>query len=521
MIQQLVSDAVNKVLADQSVTDKEKVSENIVSKVVEGLKPTLTPTIGRHIGVPQSISKPPCVYNPTPIAELKKRHIAVPVYNPMRESGVAVKRKTDDTAKPWLSCLPESIKTRPSEMTYKPTAIINSIDKDAVLNYVPTAKSDCLSLNSYDDSNSSDYSSSKSRKEAYYPKAKKRREEYVPKMIKPPLQSVQQLDEIILNEFQSEFDMLDDILISNTEKKSNQKTNQFNNDSFRDLSDAEAKFSDDDDDEIMNDMNSTKEVQKMHNEMDGNNSTRHLEEKENKTRDIKSYDSNNSSTNNKADTASSEDESKRINSESHKSNEKSKWSKSKSERSKREHGSSTSGSSSSKSRDRDKREHSRDKKDDGKHNSSSNDKRRSSTLSKHSGKSTSHRNKNKDNSSHSNKDKSRSSRDKNSSTNENNDKTHKSNSSSSSSSRHDKHASSKSKSDKKLSSKSTKSDSRSSSSHKTIKSREKTTTSKSESEHDDYSNSVFQNNFFNEELLQTSDSDHDVEEECLKIFQVN
>ncbi|KAK0162199.1 hypothetical protein PV327_008553 [Microctonus hyperodae] len=516
MIQQLVSDAVNKVLADQSVTDKEKVSENIVSKVVEGLKPTLTPTIGRHIGVPQSISKPPCVYNPTPIAELKKRHIAVPVYNPTRESGVAVKRKTDDTVKPWLSCLPESIKTRPSEITYKPTAIINSIDKDAVLNYVPTAKSDCFPLNSYDDSNSSDYLSSKSRKEAYYPKAKKRREEYVPKMIKPPLQSVQQLDETILNEFQPEFNMLDDILIADTKKK----TNHINNDSSRDLSDVEAKFSDDDDDEIMNEMDSTKEVQKMHSESDGNNSRRHLEEKENKTRDIKSYDSNNSSTNNKADTASSGDELKRINLESHKSNEKSKSSKSKSERSKREHKSSTSGSSSSKSRDRDKREHSRDKKDDGKHNSSSNDKRRSSTSSKHSGKSTSHRNKNKDSSSHSNKDKSRSSRDKNSSTNENNDKTHKSiSSSSSSSSRHDKHASSKSKSDKKLSSKSTKSDSHSYSSHKTIKSREKTTTSKSESEHDDYSNGVLENNFFNEELLQSSDSDHDVEEECLKIFQ--
>ncbi|CAD6227837.1 GSCOCG00006295001-RA-CDS [Cotesia congregata] len=219
-IQQLVTEAVTKVLADQNVTNKEQVSETIVSKVVEGLKPSLT--VGKHVGVPQLISKPPCVYNPTPIAELKKRHIAVPVYMPTRESKVAVKRKTsDDGVKPWLSCLPDSIKTKPSEITYKPTAIntINAINdsnknKSSDNCYVPTAKGDSSTINYEDRSSEYIVSSSKSKKEAYCPKPKKRREEYVPKMVKAPLKSLEQLDDCAMDDFEPEFSMLDEILMT-------------------------------------------------------------------------------------------------------------------------------------------------------------------------------------------------------------------------------------------------------------------------------------------------------------------
>lgn len=481
-IQQLVSDAVIKVLADQGVQDKEKVSENIVSKVVEGLKPTLAPTIGRHIGVPQLISKPPCVYNPTPIAELKRRHIAVPIYMPTRDSKIAVKRKQDDNAKSWLSSLPESATSRSTELTYTPTAIItNSADKDNIPSYVPTIKSE-NSSNSFDDSNSSDYTTK--RKEAYCPRPKKRREEYVPKMIKPPLQSVRQLDELTLDEFDPEFSMLEDIFMVN--KKN---CNEDNCGISQDYYNIEAKFSDDDlnDDD---DVKSTKQLDKSK----VNDQTVHIEENENSIKDFEIIE-NKHSHNKTKDKVSTHDthRASETNNKSSKENSNKENSKRESERSKKH-----SSSSSSKSHNKEKKE--RDKKDD-KHCASTSDKHRSSSSSKSSDKS-SHKKSSKSSSSHRHKDKPRS----NKSSNENDKSHHKS-------SRHDKDESSRSKS-----SRNTALAHRSSKSRKS--SREQLIDGKISSDHKGITNGLFEHSSMDvEELLATSDSDHDVEEECLKIFQ--
>lgn len=258
MLQHLVTEAVKKVLADQEVTDTEKVSQNIVSQVVEGLKPTLssgsaasmrnaTPSIGKHLTIPTPITKPvACVYNPTPIAELKKRHIPVVSYMPTRESRVAVKRKfSPERAKPWSNVVQESSSSEVTpEVMYKPTAIVNTIDQDAVQGYVPTFKSDTSSSNSYDDGNSNDYQPK--FKEGYYPKSKKKREEYVPKKIKAPLKTVQQLNNATLNQFDSEFDMLDEIITSNhaTSVALGQAKASASEDS-QDYSYIEPRFSDD------------------------------------------------------------------------------------------------------------------------------------------------------------------------------------------------------------------------------------------------------------------------------------
>lgn len=97
-LSQLVTEAVKKVLAEQQVIDKEEISQNIVSKVVEQLKPTLAGSLQSNSVVVEPPPKPivsssTCTYNPTPISELKKRHISIPIYNPVRESKVTVKRK--------------------------------------------------------------------------------------------------------------------------------------------------------------------------------------------------------------------------------------------------------------------------------------------------------------------------------------------------------------------------------------------------------------------------------------------
>lgn len=251
MLQQLVTEAVKKVLADQEV-DTEKFSKNI-SQVVEELTPTLasgstasicntTPNIvGTHIAIPTPITRPvACVYNPTPIAELKKRHIPVISYMPSRESKVAVKRKpSPEKAKPWLNIVQESSNCE-VEVIYKPTAIVNTTDKDTVQSYVPTIKSDF-----YDDSNSNDYQSK--FKEAYYPKSKKKREEYVPKKIKAPLKTTQQLDDTIIDQFEPEFDMMDEILTANhiAPKVSGSAKASPNENSQDYTLDIESKFSDD------------------------------------------------------------------------------------------------------------------------------------------------------------------------------------------------------------------------------------------------------------------------------------
>lgn len=185
MLQQLVEEAVKNVLANQEVGDKEKVSQTIVSQVVQGLKPNLelkapmgiqqpeapVPIMARHINIPQQIMKP-VVYNPTPIAELKKRHI--PVYMPTRDR-IAVKRKALPEDKPWSSAIFNS------EVTYKPTAINSS--EETAKSYVPTVKAS-IPENPYDDGN---------KKEIYYPKTKKKREEYIPKMVKTPLKVTEEV----------------------------------------------------------------------------------------------------------------------------------------------------------------------------------------------------------------------------------------------------------------------------------------------------------------------------------------
>lgn len=181
MLQQLVEEAVKNVLANQEVGDKDKVSQTIVSQVVQGLKPTLelkpavqqpeVPVMARHMNIPQQIMKP-VVYNPTPIAELKKRHI--PVYMPTRDTKIAIKRKASPDNKPWSSTV------FTTEVTYKPTAISTSNSDEIVKSYVPTVKASIPENNPYDDGISS-------KKEIYYPKTKKKREEYIPKMVKTPL----------------------------------------------------------------------------------------------------------------------------------------------------------------------------------------------------------------------------------------------------------------------------------------------------------------------------------------------
>ncbi|XP_014468903.1 PREDICTED: RNA exonuclease 1 homolog isoform X2 [Dinoponera quadriceps] len=530
MLEHLVTEAVKKVLADQEVTDAQKFPENIVSQVVEELKPTLassstasmrntTPNIvGKHIAIPTPITKPvACVYNPTPISELKKRHIPVISYMPTRESRVAVKRKcSPERAKPWLSVVQESSSSQQPEITYKPTAIINTTDQDAVPGYIPTFKSDSSTSNSYDDSNSNDYQSK--FKEAYYPKSKKRREEYVPKMVKAPLKTAQQLDDVTVDQFEPELDIIDEIFTaSHTAPNVLGQVKVLSSEDSQDYSlDIEPKFSDD---ELVEDISKDEggaSVKKDEETMDvdekGKENLQHAKideqtsNKGNKVRnnhcDVKTGDtksSNKSKQYKGSDANKSSDKRKEgVKEDTNKEKEaQSSHSKSK-KKDKRDH-------HSSERKDKDKSGHKSDSKS--RHHSSSNkdkDKRRSSRDSKES----------------SHKDRDHSRRDKHSSPKRDRDDHHKS-------SRHDKHkskTSSSSKSSKHTASKSDKKHQSGSGRRPSTSSRKSSERKESSSERNSSDGSVDSplNNthpFIDDEILELSDSDHDVQEECLKIFQ--
>ncbi|KYQ53750.1 RNA exonuclease 1 like protein [Trachymyrmex zeteki] len=494
------------------------VSQNIVSQVVEGLKPTLssssavcmhnaTPIIGKHVAMPTPITKPvACVYNPTPIAELKKRHIPVVSYMPTRESRVAAKRKfSPERIKPWLSVVQESSSPQVTpEVIYKPTAIVNTTDQDVLQNYVPTVKSDTSLLNSYDDSNSNDYQPK--FKEVYYPKSKKRREEYVPKKIKAPLQTVQQLNNTTtLNQFESDFDMIDEIITSNHASTSvalGQAKASASEDSQDYCLDIEPRFSDDEPMEDMStdehnasvkkseqteDVNEKEKENLQHVGIDTDKQTSNKDNKihsnhyDEKMGDIKSSDrskqhqeSDSKKLSDKRDTAKQDTDKEK---EKHKSHNKNKEKDKKNNHMPR--------SSSSRDKDRRKRS-SRDSKD------SLHGSRERSDSRKHG---------------HTSPKKDRNDHHKSSRRNK-----HKS-SLNSSSSKSRKHTSSRN--DKKHRSESSRrsSDSpRKSSKHKE---------SSSERNSSDRSDSFVDSNhsFIDDEILELSDSDHDVQEECLRIFE--
>ncbi|XP_076641718.1 uncharacterized protein LOC143352778 isoform X2 [Halictus rubicundus] len=257
VLQQLVTEAVKKVLADQDVANTDQFScQNVVSRVVEGLKPSLTSgnagkleIVAANLAekgpdVPPAINKPvPCVYNPTPIAELKKRHIPIISYMPTRESRVAVKRKcSPEGAKSWLGG--ELTDTQTAEAKYKPTTIVNVNARDTSQSYVPTCKVDPVLLNSLDDGNSNDYTIKLG--EAYYPRSKKRREEYVPKKIKAPLKSIEGLKDSVIYDFTPGFDRGNRASTGTTRPSSDFEANA---QSQRFYSDLEPKFSDDDEED--------------------------------------------------------------------------------------------------------------------------------------------------------------------------------------------------------------------------------------------------------------------------------
>ncbi|EFN82418.1 RNA exonuclease 1-like protein [Harpegnathos saltator] len=537
MLQHLVTEAVKKVLADKEVTDAEKFPENIVSQVVEELKPTLasssaatmrntTPNIiGKHIAIPAPITKPvACVYNPTPIAELKKRHIPVVSYMPTRESRVAVKRKcSPERAKQWLNVVQESGSSQQSELTYKPTAIVNITDQDVIPDYVPTFKSDSSTSNSYDDGNSNDYQLK--FKEAYYPKSKKRREEYVPKMVKTPLKTAQQLDNVTVDQYESEFDMIDEILTaSHTIPNVLGQTKVLSSEDSQDYSlEIEPKFSDDEPVEDISKDEGNASVNKVEQTLDvnekGKENLQHAKideqssNKDNKIHnnhyDIKTGDTKSSDKSKQYkenDTSKSSDEGKEgvkekdidKEKEVHKSHSKSK------KKDRRDHH-----SSERRDKDKDKSGHKSDSKS--RHHSSSNkdkdkDRRRSSRDSKES----------------SHKDKEHSRRDRHNSLKRDHDDHQKS-------SRHEKHKSSKTSSSSSKSSKHT--SSKSDKKHRSESSRRPSTSSRKSNEHkesssernssDRFDDSPLNNThpFVDNEILGMSDSDHDVQEECLKIFQ--
>ncbi|XP_017758184.1 PREDICTED: RNA exonuclease 1 homolog isoform X2 [Eufriesea mexicana] len=262
VLQQLVTEAVKKVLANRNVTDVDnKFScQNVVSQVVEGLKPTLTSgssgtidnvtanMVEKRADTPAPVNTSlPCVYNPTPIAELKKRHIPIVSYMPTRKSSVAVKRKcSPDRVKPWLNISSESMEPSTVEIKYKPTIIINPEARDTMQSYIPTCKSDSASINSYKDGSSNEYLSK--LRETYYPKCKKKREEYVPKKVKTPLKTTDGLNESVLDHFETDFDMMDEVLTC-TKSTSDIRSSEVSQDSSVDL---EPKFSDDEEDNSNN-----------------------------------------------------------------------------------------------------------------------------------------------------------------------------------------------------------------------------------------------------------------------------
>ncbi|XP_003424434.1 RNA exonuclease 1 homolog [Nasonia vitripennis] len=591
VIQQLVSEAVKKVLADQNVSD----TENIVNRVVEGLKPKLVPVVlstttpavkqeiaspdpivGRHIGVPAVLptaKSSACVYNPTPISELRRRHLPIPSYNPARESK-AVKRKSPDSEKPWMDVIRNISCLKESKASYTPTAIsqINSKEKNSFHGYVPTIKSDT----SYDVKSSSKESyipEKKKKKEIYCPKPKKRREEYVPRKPKVPLKDKQHLED-------DSFDILDEVFGNN---ESNPSVGC--DEESQDIMEVDPKFSDDevtpvgditkDKDsledkvsKILHDGKENKQLQEIieidddsddKNQID-NEKIEKFDESSKHTREDASKSKNKSSEkSSKEDSKHSKhkDDSKHSksteDSKHSKTKEDSKHSKSKDDVSKHskskdddsKHSKSKDKEKSEDRKDKDKSEDRKDKdrekskdKDKHKHSSKSSEKERSSSSSKDS----KSRDKDKDKVKDSKSSKDSSHRSKKDS------KSDKERSSSSKSSRDDKkesrdksrhksddksrHKSKSSSSDlKSKSSRSHKSSDRHSShsSHKSNKSNEKNATETEDSDkNEDRSDKDEKcdspeyeefSPFYDEHLLETSDSDHDVEEECRKIFQ--
>ncbi|KAK1137594.1 hypothetical protein K0M31_002098 [Melipona bicolor] len=257
VLQQLVTEAVKKVLANRTVTDVDnKFScQNVVSQVVEGLKPTLTSgssstvnnvttnIVEESTNTPASVNMQPCVYNPTPIAELKKRHIPIVSYMPTRKSTVAVKRKSSpDGAKPWLNIGNESAEPQSVEIKYKPS-VITSEARDTMQSYIPTCKSESTLLNSCKDGSSSEYLLK--LRETYYPKSKKKREEYVPKKVKTPLKTADGLNESTLDNFGTNPNMIDEVLI-HSKSTSDVESSKLSQDSPMDI---EPKFSDDEEED--------------------------------------------------------------------------------------------------------------------------------------------------------------------------------------------------------------------------------------------------------------------------------
>jgi len=543
MLQHLVTEAVKKVLADQEVTDTEKVSQNIVSQVVEGLKPTLgsgsaaplcsatSNIVGKHITIPTPITKPvACVYNPTPIAELKKRHIPVVSYMPTRESRVAVKRKfSPERIKPWLNIQEqESSSSQSSEITYKPTAIVNSTDQDTVQSYIPTIKSDSSSSNSYDDSNSNDYQSK--FKEIYHPKSKKRREEYVPKNVKAPLKTVQQLNHATLNQFESEFDMIDELLTtdhtaSNTLEQAKTSASEDSQDYSLDI---EPKFSDDESIEDISNNEYNANIKKAEQIEDVNEKEKeNLQHARADTIDKQTSNKDKKMHNNHYDTKTgdtkSSDRSKHKTDTSKLSQKKEESTKESTDKEKERH------RSHGKSKKRDREDHSsrRRDKEKSRHESDSRDRHRPSSSRDKDRKKSNRDNKD---SSHRSREHSDSRRHRHTSPKRDRNNHHKS-------SRHDKHKS-RSNSSNSISNKHTsrRSDrkhhlessrryndsSKKSSKHKENSS-ERNSSDSSDSPADSIHSFIDGENLENmdEEILELSDSDHDVQEECLRIFQVN
>ncbi|KAG8239638.1 hypothetical protein J437_LFUL019329, partial [Ladona fulva] len=105
ILQQLVSEAVKKALqstelssaasgeGSSSSSPGSEVSTKLVEKVLEGLKPLVAPTLPPPPPPTPSVTTSPVPsYKPTPISELRKRHIPVP-YTPKDTKTILVKRR--------------------------------------------------------------------------------------------------------------------------------------------------------------------------------------------------------------------------------------------------------------------------------------------------------------------------------------------------------------------------------------------------------------------------------------------
>ncbi|XP_014219554.1 RNA exonuclease 1 homolog isoform X2 [Copidosoma floridanum] len=618
VIEQLVSEAVKKVLADQNVTD----TENIVNKVVEGLKPNLVssvlsstaqsmvqnvkslesvaPSLGASTVSTSKSSH--CVYNPTPLTDLRKRHIPIAPYELQRESK-AVKRKSPESDKPWMDVIrniPGMKEHRSHKVRYKPTAISHThVGKEH--------SGHGYSSSAYAVEESYIPEKRRKKKDLYLPKPKKRREEYVPRKPKVPLKLDQSFED-------DTFD--DDILIDGSDSNPSAAVNE----ESQDLAEVDLKSYDDYDDAAITSETKEDEIEEVVLDVDIQSSHEEKENKELKRQDVdksivshtdkeKSYKnkeiskykdskSKSSDKTSQEDSRSSREDSKprgdvksiREDSKSmredakysskHKDKEDSRSSKrkeidSKYSKSKEEskHNKKEEDSKHSKSKDKErgddkkdrdkgeeKRDRDRDKeknrdkdkerereKDKHKHNSKSNDKERSSSLkdndkSREKVKEKRDSRDSRDNSCHRSKKDLKSDREKSSSSKDSREGRD-SKDRDRSKHRHDEKSSHKGKSSSSNSkSKSSKyshksSDSHSSySSHKSDKSNEKTSVEREFVEKDDSSsdmnydisdqeekyNSPEYEEFspmYDEHLLEDSDSDHDVEAECRKIFQ--